>query len=177
MNVSAWCIRNPIPSVMLFVLLSVLGLMGFEAMKVQQFPDIDLPTITVDPTDPNVVYVAALGRLWGDNEERGVYRTRDGGESWGRCDAGLPQSQAWWTVKRQCMCADGHAPVGPDHRRPALRRFRPVGHEDAAPRLQGVRRRQDDVTGGRDDPGRPRRGPAPPGEADRRPGRGGVGRL
>ncbi len=52
MNVSAWCIRNPIPSVMLFVLLTVVGLMGFKAMKVQQFPDIDLPTITVNASLP-----------------------------------------------------------------------------------------------------------------------------
>jgi multidrug efflux pump subunit AcrB len=47
MNVSAWCIRNPIPSVMLFVMLTLIGLMGFKGMKIQQFPDIDLPTITV----------------------------------------------------------------------------------------------------------------------------------
>ena len=47
MNVSAWSIRNPIPAVMLFVLLTAVGLMGFKAMKVQQFPDIDLPTISV----------------------------------------------------------------------------------------------------------------------------------
>jgi multidrug efflux pump subunit AcrB len=47
MNVSAWCIRNPIPSVMLFVMLTLIGLMGFKGMKIQQFPDIDLPTITI----------------------------------------------------------------------------------------------------------------------------------
>jgi multidrug efflux pump subunit AcrB len=52
MNVSAWSIRNPIPGVMLFVMLTVIGLMGFNAMKVQQFPDIDLPTITVSAALP-----------------------------------------------------------------------------------------------------------------------------
>ncbi|MCL4700066.1 MAG: efflux RND transporter permease subunit, partial [Burkholderiaceae bacterium] len=52
MNVSAWCIRNPIPAVMLFVLLSLAGLLGFRAMKVQQFPDIDLPTINVTASLP-----------------------------------------------------------------------------------------------------------------------------
>lgn len=41
-----------------------------------------------------------------------IYRTRDAGGSWQRCDAGLPKSQAWWTVKRQCMCADEHNPAG-----------------------------------------------------------------
>ena len=40
--------------------------------------------IEVHPTNPDIVYVAALGRLWGDNEERGVYRTKDGGDTWER---------------------------------------------------------------------------------------------
>lgn len=40
--------------------------------------------VLVHPTDPGTVYVAALGHLWGPNEERGVYRTRDGGETWDR---------------------------------------------------------------------------------------------
>ena len=52
MNVSAWCIKNPIPSVMLFIMLTLLGLMGFKSMKVQNFPDIDLPTITVTASLP-----------------------------------------------------------------------------------------------------------------------------
>jgi len=34
------------------------------------------------PNDPDVAYVAALGPAWSDGEERGVYRTTDGGESW-----------------------------------------------------------------------------------------------
>jgi len=38
--------------------------------------------IAVHPTDPDVAYVAAVGHLWGPNEERGVYRTRDGGQTW-----------------------------------------------------------------------------------------------
>ncbi|MBC7941508.1 MAG: efflux RND transporter permease subunit, partial [Chitinophagaceae bacterium] len=52
MNVSAWCIRNPIPSVLLFIMLTLVGLMGFKAMKVQQFPDIDLPTVNVTASLP-----------------------------------------------------------------------------------------------------------------------------
>ncbi|MGR9088330.1 MAG: efflux RND transporter permease subunit [Gammaproteobacteria bacterium] len=47
MNVSAWCIRNPIPAMMLFVLLSFGGLLSFRSMKIQNFPDLDLPTVTV----------------------------------------------------------------------------------------------------------------------------------
>ncbi|MBV5298852.1 MAG: efflux RND transporter permease subunit [Rhodoferax sp.] len=52
MNVSAWSIKNPIPAVMLFVLLSFAGLLSFKSMKVQQFPDLDLPTVTVTASLP-----------------------------------------------------------------------------------------------------------------------------
>ena len=52
MNVSAWSIKNPIPAVMLFVLLSFGGILAFKAMKVQNFPDIDLPTVTVSAQLP-----------------------------------------------------------------------------------------------------------------------------
>jgi photosystem II stability/assembly factor-like uncharacterized protein len=38
--------------------------------------------VEVDPTDPDVVFVAALGNLWKDSEERGVFRSRDGGNTW-----------------------------------------------------------------------------------------------
>lgn len=38
--------------------------------------------IAVHPRDPNVVYVAAIGHLFSRNRERGLFRTRDGGESW-----------------------------------------------------------------------------------------------
>ncbi|HCX82468.1 MAG: RND transporter [Curvibacter sp. RIFCSPHIGHO2_12_FULL_63_18] len=52
MNVSAWSIKNPIPAVMLFVLLTLAGIMSFNAMKVQQFPDLELPTVTVSASLP-----------------------------------------------------------------------------------------------------------------------------
>nr|WP_315206708.1 efflux RND transporter permease subunit [uncultured Albidiferax sp.] len=52
MNVSSWSIKNPIPAVMLFVLLTFAGLLSFNAMKVQNFPDIDLPTVTVSASLP-----------------------------------------------------------------------------------------------------------------------------
>ncbi|MFQ5538338.1 MAG: sialidase [Gemmatimonadota bacterium] len=40
--------------------------------------------IVIHPDDPDEVYVAALGHLYGPQEERGVYRTRDGGGTWER---------------------------------------------------------------------------------------------
>ncbi len=38
--------------------------------------------LLIHPTDPEVVYVAATGHLWGPNPERGVYKTNDGGLTW-----------------------------------------------------------------------------------------------
>jgi len=38
--------------------------------------------IVIDPKDPNIVYVAVLGHLFGPNKERGVYKTTDGGKTW-----------------------------------------------------------------------------------------------
>ena len=39
-------------------------------------------SIAIHPKNPDIVFVAALGRLWGPNEERGLYRTTDGGKTW-----------------------------------------------------------------------------------------------
>ncbi len=47
MNVSAWSIRNPVPAVLLFALLTLLGLGSFRALGIQNFPDIEVPVITV----------------------------------------------------------------------------------------------------------------------------------
>ncbi|UCE41436.1 MAG: hypothetical protein JSV17_00125 [Candidatus Aminicenantes bacterium] len=41
-----------------------------------------VPQIVIDPENPDVVYVAALGHNYGYNEERGVYKTMDGGKTW-----------------------------------------------------------------------------------------------
>jgi photosystem II stability/assembly factor-like uncharacterized protein len=38
--------------------------------------------ILVDPTSTNTVYVCATGKLWSDSDERGVYKTTDGGKTW-----------------------------------------------------------------------------------------------
>lgn len=38
--------------------------------------------IVIHPTNPDVVYVAALGHLWGPNKERGLFKTTDGGKTW-----------------------------------------------------------------------------------------------
>ncbi|MEB5477849.1 efflux RND transporter permease subunit [Acinetobacter pollinis] len=52
MNISAWSIRNPIPSILLFIVLAISGLLCFHSMKIQKFPDIELPMVTVTATLP-----------------------------------------------------------------------------------------------------------------------------
>src|ERR1051325_1064224 len=42
----------------------------------------DVPKIALDPKNDDVVYVAALGHLWGANKERGIFKTSDGGKTW-----------------------------------------------------------------------------------------------
>ncbi|MHB2019928.1 MAG: beta propeller repeat protein [Candidatus Xenobia bacterium] len=56
-----------------------------------------------------------FGTVWPRTSPEGkpaVYVTRDAGKTWKRRDRGLPRSQAWFTVKRQCMTADDLDPVG-----------------------------------------------------------------
>lgn len=48
MNVSALSIRYPVPAVMLFILLTVLGLLGFGKLAIQDFPDMDLPVVMIN---------------------------------------------------------------------------------------------------------------------------------
>lgn len=52
MNFSAWSIRNPIPGILLFIMLGLAGLLCFKWMKIQQFPDIELPMVTVTAALP-----------------------------------------------------------------------------------------------------------------------------
>ncbi|MDR2880661.1 MAG: efflux RND transporter permease subunit, partial [Azoarcus sp.] len=65
-NVSAWSIRNPIPPIMLFVLLCVGGLLSFQLMKIQNFPDIEMPIVSVVASLPG----AAPGQLESDVARR-----------------------------------------------------------------------------------------------------------
>jgi photosystem II stability/assembly factor-like uncharacterized protein len=53
-----------------------------------------IPRIVIHPRDPDVVYVAALGDLYGPAEERGVFRTLDGGETWARVLFSGPEAGA-----------------------------------------------------------------------------------
>jgi photosystem II stability/assembly factor-like uncharacterized protein len=73
--------------------------------------------IVLHPTDPNVAWVAALGKAWADSPERGLYKTEDGGTTWkrvlyadeqtGACDVAIdPRNPnkllaSMWTYRRQ----------------------------------------------------------------------------
>ncbi len=49
-NISAWSIRKPIPSAVLFLVLVVLGLISFSSLPITRFPNIDIPIVTVTVT-------------------------------------------------------------------------------------------------------------------------------
>lgn len=52
MNVSAWSIKNPLSSIVFFVLLTFAGVVSFMSTSVQDFPDIELPVVTVSASLP-----------------------------------------------------------------------------------------------------------------------------
>lgn len=52
MNLSTWAIRKPIPSLLIFALLTFAGLVGFKKLPVQDMPDVDLPAVTVTASLP-----------------------------------------------------------------------------------------------------------------------------
>ncbi len=77
--------------------------------------DIGFPMV-VHPRDADTAWVFPMDgtTVWPRTSPGGkpaVYGTHDGGATWQRLDAGLPANQAWWTVKRQAMTADGLDPV------------------------------------------------------------------
>ena len=82
--------------------------------------------LKIHPKNPDIVYVAALGHLWGPNPERGVYRTTDGGQTWklvltkgseaGAVDLAMDASNpkviyaAFWQVSRKPWRLDSGGP-------------------------------------------------------------------
>jgi HAE1 family hydrophobic/amphiphilic exporter-1 len=50
LNVSAWSIRRPIPAAVVFVILTLLGIVSFQQMAVTRFPNIDIPIVQVAVT-------------------------------------------------------------------------------------------------------------------------------
>jgi hypothetical protein len=78
--------------------------------------DIGFP-IVVHPRDADTAWVFPMDgqMVWPRTAIAGkpaAYITRNAGKSWQRQDQGLPKSQAWWTIKRQAMCADSLDSIG-----------------------------------------------------------------
>jgi photosystem II stability/assembly factor-like uncharacterized protein len=82
--------------------------MGFESSE-------RIHRVLTHPTDPDVVYVGVMGPAWSDGEERGVYRTRDGGESWER---------VLWSNERTGVADMVMDPTNPDKLIAAMWEFR-----------------------------------------------------
>jgi multidrug efflux pump subunit AcrB len=51
-NISAWSIRNPVPSIVLFLILTVMGIFSFATMDINREPDIDFPVVEVTISQP-----------------------------------------------------------------------------------------------------------------------------
>ena len=85
-------------------------------------------SIVVDPNDPNKVFVGAIGHAWGPNQERGVFRTSDGGKTWQKVlyinettgassliiDPGNPMIlfAGMWPVQRRPWMLESGGPTG-----------------------------------------------------------------
>ena len=46
-NISSWAIKNPIPTLLLFLLLTIAGIASFRSMRINNNPDVDLPFVVV----------------------------------------------------------------------------------------------------------------------------------
>lgn len=68
---------------------SVDGGKTFENMGLRN--TYQIARIVTHPSDPNIVYVAAIGNLWGYTGDRGLFKTTDGGKTWTKLTGGLPQ--------------------------------------------------------------------------------------
>ena len=82
----------------------------------EKIGDIGFPMV-LHPRDADTAWVFPMDgtQVWPRTSPGGipsVYVTRNGGGGWKRLTSGLPERQAWWTVKRQAMSGDALDPVG-----------------------------------------------------------------
>ena len=67
---------------------SIDGGKSFQHMGLQNTHHI--AEIVIHPNNPDIVFAAAVGHLWGYGGDRGLYQTKDGGKTWNKLSAGLP---------------------------------------------------------------------------------------
>ena len=46
-QISSWSIRNPIPTLVFFIVMTIVGILGFQSIRVNNWPDIDFPIVVV----------------------------------------------------------------------------------------------------------------------------------
>ena len=51
-NLSSWSIRNPVPTIVLFIALVIAGIAGYMSLRINNVPDIDFPAIIVTVVQP-----------------------------------------------------------------------------------------------------------------------------
>ena len=80
-NVSAWSIRRPVPAIVLFAVLMLLGTLSFKALPVTRFPNIDVPivSVTVSEASRDVAYVTEHGEIVVHSVAAGAAIARIGG--------------------------------------------------------------------------------------------------
>ena len=52
MNISSWSIKSPVPTLVLFLILTVIGWMSFQTLGIDQNPNIDIPVVSVTVSQP-----------------------------------------------------------------------------------------------------------------------------
>lgn len=78
--------------------------------------DIGFP-IALHPRDANKLWVFPMdgGSVWPRTALEGkpaIYGSKNAGKTWQRLATGMPEKNAWWTVKRQALCTDAHTALG-----------------------------------------------------------------
>ena len=72
-NISSWCIRNPVPPIVLFIGLMLAGLVAFAQMDVNNNPDIDFPAAEVNISQPGAAPTEMENQITQKVEANGVF--------------------------------------------------------------------------------------------------------
>ena len=52
MNISTWAIKRPTPVILLFMVLTIMGLLAYKGLGVNDMPDVDFPTVIIQISQP-----------------------------------------------------------------------------------------------------------------------------